>query len=265
MSLKVNLQKFLSLSGAVLVLMTSMTACGKKADCNVSGSHAHLYKNEKGYVRYIDKEYLTYEGYSRNEEYKDIEGSEELYKFLDKKDLMRIDDNLDLLLAVQGTNNDYTEYRYRYTYMQPIPHFRKIGKVSSVYYTYIPQTRYSWTSDPNHSRLTGETRLCHHVYVAYKIERDDKGKYVLIPSPQVDDITTVMDEYPYISKKYCMVVTIDGKEADYEDGKQEDMSADDKKRAEEYDATQGEETTIEQQSYTEEKGKSLVKRYTNET
>ena len=55
MSLKLNLKKFLSLSGAVLVLMTSMTACGKKADCNVSGSHAHLYKNEKGYVIYIYK------------------------------------------------------------------------------------------------------------------------------------------------------------------------------------------------------------------
>ena len=264
MSLKLNLKKFLSLSGAVLVLMTSMTACGKKADCNVSGSHAHLYKNEKEYVRYIDKEYLTYEGYSRNEEYIDIEGQEDLYKFLDKKDLMRIDDNLDLLLAVQGTNKDYTEYRYRYTYMQPIPHTMRVGKTTTTYFTYIPHTRYSWTSDPNHSRLTGETRLCHHQYVAYKIEKNEKGKYVLIPSPQVDDITTVMDEYPYINKKYCVIVTMDGKEADYEDGKQEDMSPEDKSRADEYDATHGD-ANIEQQSYTEEKGKSLVKRYTNNT
>ena len=84
MSLNVNVKKFLSLSGVVLVLVGSLSGCGKKADCNVNGSHAHLYKNEKGYVRYIDKEYLTYEGYARNEEYKDIEGSEELYKFLDK-------------------------------------------------------------------------------------------------------------------------------------------------------------------------------------
>ena len=261
---KVNVKKFLSLSGVVLVLVGSLTACGKKADCNVTGNHVHLYKNEKGYVRYIDKEYLSYEGYSRYEEYKYIEGQEDLYKFLDKKDLMRIDDNIDLLLAVQNTNKDYTEYRYKYTYMQPIPHVISNGKTTSVFYTYIAQTRYSWTSDPNHSRLTGETRLCHHVYVAYKIEKDEKGKYVLIPSPQVDDITTVMDEYPYINKKYCKIVTLDGKEVDYEDGKQEDMSDEDKGRAEEYDATQ-EEPTVEQQSYTEEKGKSLVKRYTYNT
>ena len=102
------------------------------------------------------------------------------------------------------------------------------------------------------------------MYVAYKIEKDEKGKYVLIPSPQVDDITTVMDEYPYINKKYCKIVTLDGKEVDYEDGKQEDMSDEDKGRAEEYDATQ-EEPTVEQQSYTEEKGKSLIKRYTYNT
>ena len=67
---------------------------------------------------------------------------------------------------------------------------------------------------------------------AYRI-KDEKGKYVLIPSPQVDDITTVMDEYPYINKKYCVIVTMDGKEADYEDGKQEDMSPEDKSRADE--------------------------------
>ena len=259
MSYKVNVKKFLSLSGVVLVLMTTMTACGKKADCNENGSHAHLYKNEKGYVRYIDKEYLTYEGYSRCEECVDIEGQEDLYKFLDKKDLLRIDDNLELLLNEQNINVDYTEYRYRYTYMQPIPHFRKVGKVSSVYYTYIPQTRYSWTSDPSHSRLTGQTRICHHVYVAYKVEKDENGKYVLIPSPQVDDITTVMDEYPYINKKYCKIVTTDGKEVDYEDGKQEEMSPEDKKRADDYDSGLIDESDIEPQSYNEEKGKILVK------
>lgn len=262
---KVNVKKFLSLSGVVLVLVGSLTACGKKAECNITGNHAHLFKNEKGYIRYIDKEYLTYEGYTRYEDYQNIDGQEELYKFLDKKDLMRIDDNLDLLLAIQDTNKNYTEYRYKYTYMQPIPHTMRVGKVTTTYFTYIPHTRYSWTSDPNHSRLTGETRLCHHVYVAYKIEKDEKGKYVLIPSPQVDDITTVMEEYPYISNKYCKIVTMDGLEADYEDGKQEDMSLEDRNRADEYDATYGEEPIIEQQSYTEEKGKSLVKRYTYET
>ena len=262
MANKVNVKRFLSLSGAMLVLVGSLTACGKKAECNVGGSHAHLYKNDEGYIRYIDKEYLSYDGYLRNEEYIDIEGQEDLYKFLRKKELMRIDDNLDLILATQESQEDYIEYRYRYTHMQPIPHFRRIGKMSSIYYTFIPQTRHSWTTDPNHPRLTGETRVCHHVYVAYKVEMDEKGKYVLIPSPDVEDLTTVMDEYPYVMKTYYKIVTPDGVETDYEDGKQEDMSEEEKRRADEYDATNG----VEPQAYVpEEKGKSLAKELTYTT
>lgn len=263
MNIKFNFDKLFGLRGVALVLALTTTiglaGCGKKADCDVSGKHAHLYKNETGYIRYIDKEYLSYEGYSRNDEYVSIEGKEDLYKFLDKKDLMRIDDNLELVKQTQENDKDYTEYRYKYTYMQPIPHIMRVGKVTTTYFTYIPHTRYSWTSDPNHSRLTGETRLCHHVYVAYKVEKDEKGKFVLIPSPDVEDLTTVMDEYPYIKKSYTKIVTIDGKEADYEDGKQEDLSDEDKKRADEYDAQQNTQTEDQTKSQSEEKGKTLTK------
>lgn len=260
MNIKLNLKKCLSLKGVALVLVlttatTALTGCGKKADCNISDSHAHLYTNEQGYIRYIDKEYLSYEGYERNEEYITIEGEEDLYRFMDKKNLMRISDNLDVILNTQEQNVDYTEYRYRYTYMQPIPHTRKVGKTTTTYFTYIPVTRYSWTSNPNHSRLTGETRLCHYVYVAYKIEKNEKGKYVLIPSEQVDDIREVMDEYPYISKKYIKVVNINGEEVDYEDGKEEELTEEEQNRIEEYEESQP-------TAYYEEKGKTLTKTYT---
>ena len=107
MANKVNVKRFLSLSGAMLVLVGSLTACGKKAECNVGGSHAHLYKNDEGYIRYIDKEYLSYDGYLRNEEYIDIEGQEDLYKFLRKKELMRIDDNLEVIKKAQEKQIDY--------------------------------------------------------------------------------------------------------------------------------------------------------------
>ena len=107
--------------------------------------------------------------------------------------------------------------------------------------------------------MTGETRECHYVYVAYKIEKDEDGKYVLIPSADVDDLRDVMEEYPYIKKSYSKVVTLDGQEADYEDGKQEDLSEDDKKRADEYDSEHKDELEVEEQSKTEEKGRSLVK------
>ena len=248
---KLNSLKYVA---AILAAFTqiSLGGCGKKAECDVKDYHAHMYTNEEGYVRYIDKEYLSHEGYNRHEDYIVIDGQEALYKFLDKKDLMRINDNLELVKKTMETQEDYMEYRYRYTYMSPIPHFRKIGKVTSVYYTYIPITRHSWTSNPNHSRLTGETRMCHYVYVAYKIEKNEKGKFVLIPSKQVDDITTVMDEYPYIKKTYYKVVTLDGKDADYEDGKQEDLSDEEKRRAEEYDKNNKESITAQAQAFRDE-------------
>ncbi len=241
MKLNVNLKKMVSLRGVALALVltgsvTCLTGCGEKAECDVRGNHAHMYQNETGYIRYIDKEYLRYEGYDRQEEYVVIGDSEDLYKFLDKKNLLRIDDNLELIKQVQEQNQDYMEYRYRYTHLQPIPHVRSNGKTTSTYFTYIPVTRYSWTDNPNHSRLTGETRMCHHVYQAYDIAKDDKGKYVLIASDKVDDITTVMDEYPYIKEKYCVIVTLDGQEADYEDGKQEDLTPEERERAEKYEA-----------------------------
>ena len=232
---KINLnKKTLALFLAATMIPSTLTGCGKKAECNISESHAHSYTNEEGYVRYLNREHLKYEGYLRSDDFINIEGQEELYKFLEKKDLIRIDDNLELITNIQEQNIDYMEYRYRYTYMQPIPHTRKVGKVTSTYFTYIPVTRYSWTTNSNRSGLTGETRICHHVYTAYKIEKNEKGKYVLIPSEDVEDLTTVMEEFPFIKEKYTKIVTLDGKEADYEDGQEENLTDEEKQRIEEY-------------------------------
>ena len=68
----------------------------------------------------------------------------------------------------------------------PIPHIIHTGKSTMTFFTYIPITHHSWTTNPEHSRLTGEERLCHYECTAYKVEKDEKGKYVLIPSKPVD-------------------------------------------------------------------------------
>ena len=264
MKISVNYEKLRSLKGALLALVMvsplALSGCVKKADCDVSGSHAHMYKNELGYVRYIEKEALKYEGYERLDDYISIDGEEELYKYLTKKDLMRIDDNLDLIVNTQDSQTDYTEYRYKYTYLMPIPHTMKVGKITTTYYSYVPMTRHSWTSDPNHSNLTGETRLCHYVYTAYKVGKNEKGKYVMISSPYVDDLTTVMNEYPYIEKKFYTVVTTDGAALDYEDGREEDLTEAEKNRSREYEEENG--IMEEPQAYYEDKNKNLVKTYT---
>lgn len=219
---KKNLLRKKLLLGALAFSLVGTTGCGKKADCNIEDPHAHLYTNEEGYTRYINKEYIKYEGYIRSDDYINIEGQEELYKFLDKKNILKIEDNLDVILSKQEQNQDYIEYRYSYTYYQPISHSYTVNKSTYIYYTYKPMTRYSWTSDPNHRNLTGEQRLCHYVYTAYKIDKNEKGKYVLIPSNEVDNIKEVMDEYPYIKEKYYKIVNPkNGYDLDYEDGQEE--------------------------------------------
>ena len=74
MNIKFNIKKLFGVRGvsfvlAIAALPAMLTGCGKKADCDISGKHAHLYRSTSGYVRYIDKEYLTYEGYDRQDDY----------------------------------------------------------------------------------------------------------------------------------------------------------------------------------------------------
>lgn len=202
--------------------------CGKKAECDIEGSHAHKYTNEEGYIRYINKEYLEYDGYQRDEEYINIEGEEDLYKFIDQHSLMRIDDNLDIIIAKMAENEDFIEYRYSYPYDEPIPHYSIINGITYTFYSYNTTTYYSWTKDVNQENLTGEQRMCHYVYTGYKIAIDDNGKYVLIPSEEVDDIREIMDEYPYIKQTYYKVIDINtGLEVDYENGPEQDLDEED--------------------------------------
>lgn len=236
-NLKINFKKMFSLRGVALVLTFTtatfgLSGCSKKADCSIDGNHAHKYVNEEGYVSYIDKEYLSYEGYDRTEEYVSFDATEsDLYQFYDKEDLLLISDNLDIILQQQEQNQDFIEYRYRYTTFLPIPHTMHTGKSTMIYFTYIPVTHHSWSPDANHTRLTGEQRLCHYVYTAYKIEKNEKGQYVLVASPEVDDITTIMDEYPYITKKYYKAIDIEyGTDLDYEDGPAEEDEHYDKEK-----------------------------------
>lgn len=221
---KINLGEFIGRRGIALVLagtmLTGLTGCGKKAECDIKEDHAHLYINEDNFSRYLEKEYLEYEGYQRMDDYIVIDKEEkDLLKFLDKKDLLRIDDNMEAIENLERENHDYIEYRYAYTYLMPIPHYVRTGKTTTMYYTYIPTTHYSWTTNPNHSRLTGEQRRCHHVYQACNVVVDEKGKFVIVPSDYVDSIEELNGEYTYVKKNFCKVIDAEyGYELDYEDG-----------------------------------------------
>lgn len=238
MKIKFNINGLIGKRGVALALAlvsaTTLAGCEKKADCDIGSSHLHKYVNTEGYIRYIDKEYLKYEGYEWTSDY--IEATKEDIKtreLMDKKDLLRIDENLETIKNIQQANSDFLEYRYSYIFLQSIPHIFSNGKMTFTTFTYVPVTHYSWTNDSEHSNLTGEKRLCHYMYRAYKIEIDEKGREVLIPSEYVDDITKVMDEYPYIKKDYYKIFNAElDCEVDYEDGPEEELSDEEREKRE---------------------------------
>ena len=222
-NLKYNIKNILGVIGTSIILLTT-TGCSKKAECDINGYHAHKYVNNNNMTRYIAQEYVDYEGYTREEEYITLlEKERKLYDYLDNRNLLRIDDNEEVIREKMKENKDFYEYRYAYTYLMPLPHYSRVGKVTHVRFTYVPRTHYSWTTDANHSRLTGEKRLCTYEYTSYKIEIDEYGKYVLIPNPNKKDILSNKDEYPYIKEDYYKVITSDGKDLDYEDMKTDDV------------------------------------------
>ena len=103
------------LTSSILVL----GGCQKesKVFCNIEENHAHLYKNPQGFVRYLESEETNVKPnvgriYKREDDYKLIsESNKKLENSLLKNDLVRIDENLDLILEYQKDLQG--EYTYR--------------------------------------------------------------------------------------------------------------------------------------------------------
>jgi hypothetical protein len=222
-NIEINLNNMKLLNGKKIKLCSLMltgllTACSLDADCDISEYHAHKYYNEDGFVRYLNEEFLNYDGYTRDDEFIYLnEEDKYLNNFIKYKDLLLISDNIDLINNIVLNNKDYIEYRYSYLVLE--------SDYNSIYNNY-PLTlkkRYSWTKDASHENLTGEERLCHYVYNAYKLEKNDKGKYVVIKSEYSDNIYDLMDEYPYIKTDFYRIIDVkDDSILDYEDGPEDE-------------------------------------------
>ena len=210
--------------GLIIANLTTFCACAKTVPCDIEEDHAHFYVTQEDVGRYImsEKEYVK--GLERPDNY--IEVNEEdidLLEYMNKHDLFKIEDNRDTIEDIEKQDEDYTEYRYKYIYMQPIPVVHSTGKSSFVTYYYVPMPRYSWTTDTSRN-LTGETRTCHHMYYGYKVTQDANGKYHMEKSELVDDLMELPSEYEYVGKNFTTIINLENKEAlDYEDGKEDDI------------------------------------------
>ncbi len=193
-----------SLKQLKLILMclplTLTNGCAK-SDCNLGDDHVHLY-TKNGYVKYQQSEILSDWGYKWSEEYyylnhKDIE----LQNFLDKKNLLVTELNIDKIQKVQSSRTDYIEYEYEYEDYDTVTRYD--WDLGEYVQKRVSVTKTDWTTDENHWFKTGNKRLCHPMYQACKVEKNEKGKYTLIRSEYVDDVLEIKDEYPYIEEGYC--------------------------------------------------------------
>lgn len=173
-----------ALTGSLAV--AGLTSCGNIMDCEIEEEHMHKYVSDEGFETYKEGEWGKNADMYWTEEY--VPYNEKLETISDF-DLIKIDDNLEALENATKNDLPYLEYEYKYNYVTPL----KVGKVT----TMISHTAYDFTTNKDDCRLTGCVRDVSYKYKGYKIVEDKKGKKTIIESKLVDDLTDIVDEYPY--------------------------------------------------------------------
>lgn len=202
-----------------------LSGCNKTIDCDITETHAHAYTNEDGITRFIQSEKERQGEYNREDTYIYLDEEEQdLNRFETKKDLIKIADNLDELIEVTSSNNDY--YIYEYTYKKRVT--RKAGKTS--YRTW--RTKTGWTATPDNIEivgtykdleLTGNIKRAHYTYQTYKVIINEKGKYELVEGPILDNIEDATSEYPYIKTNFGIIVYLEVDELEKEQIKEQKL------------------------------------------
>jgi len=199
-SLKLNTsKKVLSLLlGANTILLSG---CNSDVECSVTEPHAHAYVDEYGIDRYVQSEKESYRSFRRTDSYILLSEEEmKLNQFEAKKDLIKIEDNLDKLIEMIANNySDYYLYEYRYQSYES----HRMGV--HCYYRWEEKT--GWTNNlgdieicGQHKdlELTGNVLLAHYSYPTYKVVVNEKGKYEMVDGPVLDNIEDATSEYPYV-------------------------------------------------------------------
>lgn len=185
-----------------LILSMILTGCGKKSDCEIPSRHVHRYTKQVTedieIEKYLDNEHLNVHGYDWNEEYIEItQEDEQLYKVLNSHDLFEGANNWDYLYNVMASHHDYLMFYYEYWTTETYTTTDSDGNVEihtrQVYHD-------GWHKNPYDSDNTGKTRLYHHRYYGYRIVFEN-GKYKVEKSQAVDDIRSIINDYPYFTEK----------------------------------------------------------------
>ena len=186
----------------VLISSMLLTGCGKKMECDKPNRHAHLYTkkitNNITLTTYYDSEYETISGFKWNPETMELNKvDEKMYAKLNSKDLFVAEKNWDYLYARMAGAHDWLEFYYEYYTYETHTYTDSDGKT----HTETERVRHDgWHTDPRDSDNTGDVRLFHNRFYAWRAIYKD-GDFTLQRSPLVDDIRQVLEDYPYAGEK----------------------------------------------------------------
>lgn len=164
--------------------------------CDVTSTyHVHLYTREIGNVtihKWLNSENNTF-SYIKHDDFLPVTTFDlEVYHKLDNRSLFEGKENIDFIHYQIRNNRDYMKFYYEYEES----HEEKDEDGN----TRIVTTEYDgWSTNPRHKGVTGKTKVYHTRYYAYKLVQRD-GQLELEKSPSVDDIRTILNEYPYVSE-----------------------------------------------------------------
>jgi len=190
-----------------LIISMFLSGCSEKSECEIPSRHIHKYikqiDDDISIERYIDDEHLNLYGYQWNNEYIEINKTdEEIYKVLRRNDLFDGVTNWEYLYHKMATYHDYLEFYYHYTTTETYTTTDSNGKTQVKTRTV---THNGWTTNPNRAHNTGRTRLYHHRYYGCRIIYKD-GKFRVEKSQAVDDIREIINDYPYFSEDCISMV-----------------------------------------------------------
>lgn len=184
-----------------------MLAVPHQKKCDLTSTyHVHLYTKEIGNVKiqkWLNNESSTFFYAKQDDFLKATTLDLEVYDKLDDYNLFQGLDNMDFINYQILSNRDYMKFYYSYEETRTIKDSE--GKTKTV-----TETHSGWSENPRHRGVTGKVRVHHKVYYAYKLVYNNKDLELEKSNP-VDDIRTIINEYPYISENTNEEVTADFK------------------------------------------------------
>lgn len=208
----------IALLGITIASLLMFSGCAKNVKCDIPEMHAHNYVSSTMLDKYVVSEREQIGDWIRTDDYILVDKQNaDIINFANKNNLYKISDNQNKIDSIVASKSDYVEYRYSYVEIEEVV---LMNADNSHSVTYLYNDRNSWTPDSSRSHLTGEVRNVHHMYYGCKIVVNEKGKYEIIKSDLVEDLSELSSDYDYVSSDFCVKVDANNKNVilNYEDG-----------------------------------------------